>query len=129
MNDFTLDEAKAAYFKTGSASRAAELIGTTRYRVMQKLRDTGVLTPKKGKKQLRENGVDYIKQCLSLKVGQKIKVPLQKEKALKTETYIGMAEVSEIYPNFVVIKNKKGVRSCYTYGELYALYSGGGRNE
>lgn len=126
----TVDEAKAAYFKTGSAYGAAKLLGTTRYTVVQLLKGTGVLQRGgKRKTQKVEDGMEYVKECLNLKVGQKIKVFKDKESSTKVRRYLDTAVISEIYPNFIVIKNELGIRSCYTYGELYALYSGGGEEK
>lgn len=71
--------------------------------------------------------IDDIKKVLKLKVGDKIRVPVQKEMNTSVTTRMGNCTILGVYPFHVLVVDRRGIRNCFTYGELYsmALYRGG----
>lgn len=71
--------------------------------------------------------LDDIKKVLGLKVGDKIRVPVQKEMNTSVTTRMGSCTILGVYPFHVLVVGKRGIRNCFTYGDLYsiALYRGG----
>lgn len=122
------DELKEVYYKTGSIGGVARELGVSKRFVAPLLKEAGIVMTKRQLQNIEyrpEAGNDYIKNMLNLKIGQKIKVICETEGTTKAIRRLGTRTITGIYPNFVLTVDKRGVRSCYTYGELYSLYMGG----
>lgn len=122
------DELKEAYYRTGSIEGVARKLGVSKRFVAPLLKEAGIVMTKRQLQNIEyrpEAGNDYIKNMLNLKIGQKIKVVCETEGTTKVVRRIGTRTVAGVYPNFVLTVDKRGVKSCYTYGELYSLYMRG----
>lgn len=112
VNTLTEEMAKEAYARHGNASKAARELHVSVNRVYNMLVNIGVIKPVKSSK-AKQDYADAIKRSykeidklLKLKAGNRVLTPK------------GPRVISEVYPYYIAVKTKHGLRECFTKGSL-----------
>lgn len=96
----------AAYGKYGAISRVAEELHISQYRISEMLKDAGVLERKVKTTDRSKQSYDDIDRGLRLTPGNRVLTPK------------GPRIISEVYPYYIAVKTKHGLRECFTKGSL-----------
>lgn len=100
------EKAIAAYGKYGAVSRVAEQLHISQYRISEMLKDAGILERKVKTTDRSKQSYDDIDRWLRLTPGNKVLTPK------------GPRIISEVYPYYIAVKTKHGLRECFTKGSL-----------
>ena len=100
------EKAIAAYGKYGVVSRVAEELHISQYRISEMLKDAGVLERKVKTTDRSKQSYDDIDRWLRLIPGNRVLTPK------------GPRVISEVYPYYIAVRKKNGLRECFTKGSL-----------